>query len=215
MATFRSLTRIYNAIELLLGASTPDVSPADRTRQYYDATGRRVYRSINGSPYWVEPITLGTLVASATVANTASETTIVGTVTGGKTLPAALLVAGKTVRVRAFGVLSSTGTPNLTVKVKFGSTVIATTGAVAQSGTPTDVGWELDCLITCRTTGASGTVFAQGVFRYGTVVMPLAATAAVTVDTTGAHIIDLTAQWGAMDPGNTITCTNGAIELLN
>ena len=200
MATFRSLTRIYNAIELLLGASTPDVSPADRTRQYYDATGRRVYRSINGSPYWVEPITLGTLVASATVANTASETTIVGTVTGGKTLPAALLVAGKTVRVRAFGVLSARGTPNLTVKVNVGRTVIAR---------------ELDCLITCRTTGASGTVFAQGVFRYGTVVMPLAATAAVTVDTTGAHIIDLTAQWGAMDPGNTITCTNGAIELLN
>lgn len=211
----RQILRIANALELYLSGSAPAVSDATRARVYYDTATLRPYLSANGGAYHVLPVVMGAMTASATVANTTTATTIVGTVTGGKTLAANSLVAGKSVRIRASGVLSSVSQPNLTVLVKFGSVTVATTGAVAQVGTPSNAGWELDVIVTCRTAGASGTVFAQGLLRYGANLVPLAATAAVTVDTTAAAIIDVTAQWGAASASNTITATNALFEILN
>lgn len=155
--------------------------------------------------------------ADAVVANTTSETTLKGAIVGTASVGqfGALLVAGKTLRLRAFGYLSSTGAPNLTINVKLGSTSVCTTGAVAQSGTPTNVGWELDVMITCRTTGVSGTVIAQGIFRYGSTFMTLVSTAATTIDTTVAQIADWLATWSVQAAGNTITCTSSALEVLN
>lgn len=153
--------------------------------------------------------------ASATVASTVVETTIIGTVSGSLTLPAGYLTAGRCVRLQAWGVVSDTGTPNLTIKAKFGSTVLASTGAVALASGITNLGWKLEALITCRTTGVTGTVFVQGEFTYGTVRLPMATVATVTVDTTGALVINLSAEWGTSSASNTITCTNMIVERLN
>lgn len=213
--TLRQLLHLSAGLDLSQAASAPSVSAATRARVYYDTATRRLYVSQNAGAYFTLPLTLGTQTASATVANTTTQTTFLGTVTGEKTLPANSLVVGKTLRIRALGVLSSTSTPNLTIVAKLGSTTVATTGVVAQTGTPTNVGTELSVDITCRTAGASGSVFAQGFFRYGTVFMPIAATAAVTLDTTAAQIIDLTATWSVANSGNTITGTNCVFELLN
>jgi len=215
VAILRQILSLRNALELMLSGAAPSVAPAGRARAYYDTAGRRVSLSLDGDAYAALARVLGTMTASATVANSTSETSLLGTITGGKTLAAGSLVVGKSLRVRAWGVLSSTGNPNLTVRVKLGSTVVATTGAVAQVGTPSQAGWELDGILTCRTTGASGSVFAQGCFRYGANLVPLAATAAVTVDTTAAQVLDATAQWSVADAGNTMTATNALFELLN
>lgn len=215
MARLRQVLDLSNALDLSLTGSAPAVGGAAKARHYYDTATRRVYVSLNGSAFAVVPLTLGTQTASATVANTTSQTTFLGTVTGEKTVPAGGLVIGKSLRIRASGVLSSTGTPNLTIVAKLGSTTVATTGVVAQTGTPSNVGWELTVDVTCRTVGASGTVFAQGCFRYGSVFMPLAATAAVTIDTTAALIVDLMATWSVADSGNTLTGSNCTLEIVN
>jgi hypothetical protein len=154
--------------------------------------------------------------ASVTVASTASETTLVGAGAGSATIPANAWYVGKTIRVRVSGYLSDTGTPTLTVKIKFGSTVILTTGAITLASGVSNVGWQIEGTITCRTVGGSGTVFAQGTFQYNnSVPTNIVNTAAVTIDTTASQAVSATATWSASSASNTITATNLSIEAVN
>lgn len=154
--------------------------------------------------------------ASATCANTTTETTISSTGQGTLTLPANFFVAGKTIKIKAMGFHSSVSNPNLTMKVKFGSTVILTTGTHAMHNDTSGL-WEVEGIITCRTTGGSGTVFGQGLFQdFGTAGhgIQMVNTATVTVNTTTSQAVTVTAQWGTASASNTITCTNLILEVI-
>jgi hypothetical protein len=133
------------------------------------------------------------------VANT--ETAIVSL-----TLPANTLVAGDTFRISAFGVANGDGgTPRaLTLRVRCGPTTL--TGDIATSRAPdinaaaSDNGWALTGLFTVRTTGASGTCIGSFML-VGSATQPFAGnaystetTATQAIDTTGANILQLTAQ---------------------
>lgn len=152
---------------------------------------------------------------TVTVANTTSETALSGTGVGSLVLPANFFIIGRTIRLRGFGYHSSTGNPTITFKVKFGSTVVGTvTGA---SGNGTNDGFEFDGVITCRTTGASGTVQPQGKYQelhsLG-LIEGGGATSTVTIDTTVSQTLSLTIQWGTANAGNTISLTNFILERL-
>lgn len=152
--------------------------------------------------------------ASVTVGNTTTETTLIGAGTGSVTLPANFFIQGKSIRLQMRGVVSSTGGPNTRIRVKLGATTILDSGAVA-SAAGTNDGFVIDVLITCRTTGATGTVFAQGSYQeliVGANILDLAATATSTVDTTGTLALDITQEWGTMAAGNTLTATNFVVE---
>lgn len=157
--------------------------------------------------------------SSATVANTTDETAISGSGVGSLTLPTNFLVAGKTLKVSAWGILSDTGTPTLRIQLKLGSTTVADTGAITLGGTISNNVWKCEVLLTCRTVGGSGTVFTQGLFHYdesthaGT-SLGMANTATSTIDTTATQAISLTADWGTASSSNTITCTNLVVEVL-
>ena len=74
--------------------------------------------------------------------------------------------------------------------------------------------------MTCRTTGASGTVQSQGLLilnmdGQSAEFWDLENTGTATIDTTSSQAIDATWQWGTADAGNTITLTNLTIEVLN
>lgn len=64
--------------------------------------------------------------ASATIANSTTETTISSTGVGRLTLPANFFIIGRTIRITGRGFHSSTANPNITLKIKFGSTVMLT-----------------------------------------------------------------------------------------
>jgi len=190
---------------------------------FWRESARNAWQCFVGSTVHTVPMVLFTQTASQTVANSTTETTLFSTGVGQRTLGqfgGNYLVAGKTIRVYASGFLSITGTPNLTFRLKLGGATVATSGAVANAAV-TDTGWEFWGTITCRTTGVTGSVFAQGHLRYGTAgatnwkIIAVLATAATTIDTTAQQAIDLTVQWGTADAGNTITATNAAIEALN
>jgi hypothetical protein len=152
--------------------------------------------------------------ASETVANTSSETPLIGTGTGSLTLPADFLAEGRTLKLWATGFQSSVLNPNLTLKVKLGSVIIGTTGVIA-AGTVSSSTWELTMLVTCRTTGATGTVLGQGSYEiFGTAIgsFGIVNTSVSTVDTTGTLDVAITAQWGTASSSNTITCTNFLLE---
>lgn len=151
--------------------------------------------------------------ATITVANSASELTLVGAGTGSITLPAGFFVVGKAIKIRMSGFHSSTGAPTITIKVKIGGTTIAT--ASGTSGNGSNDGFEVWMDLICRSTGVTGTVFGQGQYaelHSGGLVQGLTPTAPTTVDTTGTLAIDITAQWGTAAPGDTISATNFTLE---
>lgn len=208
-------------------AGTAPTTPVEGD-MWNDSTQKTVIHYVDGMK---QPLvgTLFTQTADATVTNTTTETTLLSANLGTKTLPANALVAGKTIRVKAWGYLSQDpldmGGTTLNWKIKLGSTVILATGTYAFGTSPlTDELWELEGLITCRTTGASGTVHAQG-----RVIGELAPgglgssfdfilmknTSTVTVDTTASQAIDITATWDIALTSATVTCTNVSIEVLN
>jgi len=160
--------------------------------------------------------------ASATVANSTSETTILGTGIGAKTLPANLLnAAGKQIRVKCWGTIGNTVTPTLQVKCKLGSTAVVDTTAVTMSAITGTNMFQAEFVLTCRTTGSSGTVFGQGGLQYKTAngLAPLeisgANTGTSTIDLTASQALDVTVQWGTSNASNTLTCTNVSITVEN
>lgn len=201
---------------------TATTSPAltDKAYLVVDPTGTPLDRSVLLS--YVSSLVRSDLpsfvaTAGATLANSDTETSIIGTGSGSLTLAAAYLTAGKTLRLTAYGFISTTGTPTLTVKFKLGATTICSSGAVTTASGLATALLSIDLLLTCRTTGATGTVIAAGQVGIGTTVNVLYPTSGTTstVDTTGTLAASLTGQWSAADPANTLTMTNVILHKLN
>jgi len=116
---------------------------------------------------------------------------------------------GTTLRVRQTGLLSTTGTPTLNKKLKLGSVVLATTGAVAMPSGITALPYVLEAEVTCVTIGASGTFWAHGQLSVqsaaggAATVYPMTNAAVLTVDTTADALLDLTSTWGTASASNT------------
>lgn len=153
---------------------------------------------------------LFTQTATATVANTTTETTLTSTGEGSLTLPANFFTTGKTVQVKGYGYHSAAGNPDITVKIKIGGTTYLTTGTVS-CGNSTDTYVELQGTITCRSTGATGTIMAQGFYVEtggGDNHFGMPNTTTQTIDTTTTQTIDVTVQWGTASASNTMSLTN-------
>jgi hypothetical protein len=181
-----------------------------------DSTQKSITQFISGVKQYGST-TLLTKTDTTTVANTTTETSLIGTIVGTNTLPANFFTVGKTLRIKGYGFHSGASSPNITVKVKFGSTVILTTGSVA-SGNSSNTLWDIEAVITNRTTGAGGTVFGQGVYREldGTPKFNgMINTTATTVDTTASQVVTVTVQWGTASASNTFSFTNLSMEVLN
>jgi len=159
-----------------------------------------------------------TVPAGNTVANTSVETFF----TSSYVIPPSALVAGMVVRVKLFGVYG-TGViaPTLTLRIYFGSTVLVSSGAITTIAGVTNDGWSGEGLFIVQTIGATGAIEAQGLSEFST-----AATAAlfvnmdntvpVTVNTTIAQTVQVSAQWGGtVNASDTITLREMTIETMS
>lgn len=157
---------------------------------------------------------LYTSTADATNNATASDTTLIGSGVGSTTTAANYFSAGTSLLLIAEGYLSTALTPDtLTFQVKAGSTSVASTGALTLTGSLTNSVWRLVALVTCRTTGVSGTFQVNTLFESsGAALTPLDGkmlnTSTITLDTTATQVWDVVAAWGATTAGDTITGTN-------
>lgn len=157
-----------------------------------------------------------TTSADATVANTAAETTLIGTVAGSLTFAANRLSRlGRTIKITASGYVSDTGTPTLQLKFKIGGTTILDSTAITLGSGISNKLWKFEGLISVQTAGASGKVKGQGQFYQNGVITDIVNTAQASLDLTAALTVDLTATWSVGNPSNTITCSNFLLELLN
>jgi predicted RecA/RadA family phage recombinase len=199
--------------QILLAGSTP-VPSADG--QITNVSGQKsLVAHVAGVAQYLQGVVFSQ-TATVTVANSVAETTLTGSGVGTLTLPANFFVAGKSVRLTAWGYHSSVSTPTINVRFKLGSTTIVSTGAV-NSGNGTNNGWLVDVVLTCRTTGGSGTVIAQGIFTENHALggrHDMESTGTTTINTTTSQAITLTAQWGTASASNTISCTNLILEVL-
>lgn len=115
---------------------------------------------------------------------------------------------GKKLRIRAFGKITTAVTPgNLTWDIYYGSgadatgTILASSAALALTASQTNLSWEIDIYIHCRSTGSAGTLFCDGKSFFNNAVVAstlqpvlIPASAAVVsgaVDLTAANIISL------------------------
>lgn len=150
--------------------------------------------------------------ASVTVTNTVTETSVVSTGAGTVTFPANYFAAGTSITIRLWGIHTATGNPTIRWRVKLGSVVLLDSTAVT-SQTSTNQAMDVDGVITCRTTGASGTFIGQGKYiEVGNLLQGMANTTTATVDTTVAQTLDVTIQWGTAAVGDSVTVTNLTVD---
>jgi hypothetical protein len=159
------------------------------------------------------------------VSNTKNTTvSLIGTGVGTLTLPANFLVPGKTYRIKLSGFATTTVTSPATLafQTTLGGTNIATAAAVAPSTAVTNVFWEAEAVVTCRTASSTGTVIGEGKFviynaqttvnQWGLVAV---SQTTVTINTTTSLAIDFTVTQSNATGAQTLTCTNASVEVLN
>jgi membrane-bound inhibitor of C-type lysozyme len=155
-----------------------------------------------------------TQTSSVTVTNTVTETSVLNSTI---TLPANTLNIGKTIRFKLSGLHSAVSSPTIRIKVKLGTTIILDTTAVTTSNLTNGI-VVIEGDITCRTTGTSGSVYGQGLYNeYGTTnnFNQMINTGATTINTTTSQVLDVTVTWGTASVSDSLTITNGCVEIIN
>lgn len=136
-------------------------------------------------------------------------------------LPANYWTVGKTVKLTAFGKITTGTTPNnFTFGIGYGSadapTALSTGAAVAAKASQTNLSFRVDAYVTCRLVGSSGTLLAWGQWWLSTGLynattqetglIPASALAATTVDTTvGTNSLVITMARSGSTGESTVT----------
>lgn len=153
--------------------------------------------------------------SNSTIADTVTETTMIDGGDGSLVLPANFFRVGRTLRIFARGIHSSTGNPTVTIKVKLGSTVIAQGSAAGGNGSSD--GWDLVVDLTCRSIGGSAQIMGVGYYNEhhsnGAKIGILDQGA--TINSGSSQTVDLTFTWGTADVGNTITTQIFLCDAIN
>lgn len=172
--------------------------------------------------YWESLVNAPVPGAGTALASSVALTDVSGT--PNLVLPANFLQVGSAIKLTAFGVFSTTGTPTLLLGFYYGGVAgvaLAATAAATTGSGVTNVPWRLEYHGIVRTSGSSGTIMGQGFCLLGTAVtavgitpIPVTALATVSIDTTTAKAITAGAQWGTSSPSNTLTCHGMFVESL-
>ena len=180
--------------------------------------------------YWEELIWWATADGAA-IANTTTETIIFPDVV----IPANYMADGRVLRLTGRGRFSTTGTPTIRFRLRWGGstgTLLWDSGTIT-TATVTAALWAVEMEIQTRVNGATGTLFVIGSALVGSAAAPSVGSAtgapaigmfgsagddtpaAVTVDLTADTALSLTAAWSAASASNTLTGHNYFGESLN
>lgn len=181
--------------------------------------------------YWNETVSWAVADGTA-IANTTTETIIFPNIT----IPANFMQDGRVLRLTAYGRHSTTATPTVTFRIRWGGvagTVLAASGAITAGSAVTAAIWKVEAVLQVRSNGSSGTIFTVGTARLGEDAAStvgsatnaagddfmgsagVATPAAVTVDLTADTALSITATWSAASASNTLTGHVYLVEALN
>jgi hypothetical protein len=143
-------------------------------------------------------------------------------------IPAYYMQDGRLLRMKAFGKLSTTGTPTMIFAIRWGGvlgTLLAQTEAMTCASGAANTTWAIEAYLQVRTNGATGTILCMGEAHVSLTastdveslfgVSGFDAPAAVTVDLTAVAALSLTADWSANSASNTITGLIYSLEAVN
>jgi len=205
--------------------AAPSLSAAGQGAIYYDATLDKLMVSENGGPYFElnNVVNLFTNATSGTnVGNTAVETTLFTGMTGSAgsslTIPANTSKIGTTYKMRFSGAYASGVGQTGRYRLKLGGTTVVDTGAVVLQNTGNAI-YIVTVDVQVRALSGAGSCFIDS-FRaeLGSSVLgaqtitTIYATGVTAIDFTANQAIDLTFQWGAAAPGNTLLMTGVDIK---
>ena len=145
------------------------------------------------------------------VENTTDELTIIGNGLGSLSIPANGFTKGNSFRAYIEGDLSSLNNAELTINIRDNGNILASTGPMTLVTTSGNY-YYLDITFVVREIGAAGvaSLMTSGVFQYTKTANNTPETIGfnnlnnTTFDTTTLSTLDITAQWGAADPANSI-----------
>ncbi len=178
-----------------------------------DGTARQVLQTDGAGTLSFNQATAGLYAqtaVSSTLTNTTTETSIVGTGVGSLTIPANHFAVGDSYSAKISGKISAANGDLITIKIKSGSTILATTRAIALSRT-TDKGWECKIDFTITAIGATGSISTHGIFDYNRDTGGLEGYVFQDVeafDSTVANTLDITAEWGQASTLDIINSAN-------
>src|SRR3990172_5552165 len=173
--------------------------------------------------FWTEQLAWA-VADGAAVTNTVTETIIFPDIV----IPANYMNDGRTLLLRAFGKLSTTGTPTIIFGIRWGGVagvLLAVTEAIANGSGVTNVNWAIEAVIQPRVNGSSGSLIVMGYADLHTAATTIAgnvfgvsgfdAPAAVTADLSIEKNLSVTATWSAAAAGNTPTGLISGLTSMN
>jgi len=129
---------------------------------------------------------------------------------------------GRSIMIEQKGLMTTAGTPTLNRKLKWGSVILASTGAITTPSSITGLPYRMVIEVTCVTVGAAtGTFWIQGELEVQASaggaynVYGMNNSAVVSIDTTADAILDITDTWGTAATGNIDVATNLVITERN
>jgi hypothetical protein len=209
-------------------ANAPAVSTAAAGAIFFDSTLSKFRVSQNGAAYVdlistaPNVVNMWSSTSTATVANTTTETTVIGSGIGTVSIPANVAIVGTIIRIWWNASIKTTSTPSFEIKVKIGSSVFSTTGTIAMVDTSTLlVPIQGYIELTYRVIGAGGQLAAFSTAQVGnptgtwtSKVQTDKQGSLTAVDTTIANNIDLTVQWGTASTNNSIAVEHTSVDIV-
>lgn len=176
---------------------------------YLNEDGTETQITSGGRPYGVRYLYKQQSVAGGdTVANTAAQTNFASKLS----IPANTLRVGQVLTLEVYGTYGTDAVTagTITLRIKFGSTVLVTSGALTNVVSLSNRGWMARAVLTVISLGATGTIEAQGYAALATAISTAAIadlenTAVVTVDTTATQDLQVSVEFSVADADNTIT----------
>lgn len=166
---------------------------------------------LSANPYTITGGLFAQTANSTPITNTTVETSLINGGVGSLSVPANAFKVGDSFRVITAGVLNAANNQTIRIRVKSGSIVLLDSLAQNITNITNDV-FSLNIDFTIRQLGGPGvaSIVTLGTFHYAKTsnasVQGFAFNVInnTTFNTTISNALDVTVQWGAADPGNSI-----------
>jgi hypothetical protein len=223
MLTYQNVSSVPNLV-LYKGTGATNILTKDRNSDFATGSASGVLiADISGNLTKSGDLTaLGifTQTNTITVADTATSTTLLGTLIGSSTLPASFFAVGKTIKIFVSGTYNQdSGSQDCALKLTIGGVAVGTI-TFSHNGGLTTVYYDAEFTLTCRTVGASGTLQFMGIGRLNHTGSSLqnyfqVSSTSGSINTTGTLAIDLQADWVNANAANSITASIVTATYLN